>query len=91
MLANVWHFLGIRCPNPDVRNGKPLHVWEEKDDYAYGDRLEITCNDGYTFKGHSNNIVLQCTSDGRWDPAVPECTLGRRELVKHVDLMTTYF
>ncbi|KAM6192173.1 complement component receptor 1-like protein [Sarcoramphus papa] len=65
----------IRCPNPDVRNGKPLHVWEDKDDYVYGDRLEITCNDGYTFKGHSNNIVLQCTNDGRWDPAVPECTL----------------
>ncbi|NXA24697.1 CR1L protein, partial [Ibidorhyncha struthersii] len=64
----------IRCSNPDVRNGKPLHVWGHKDDYVYGDRLEITCNDGYAFKGHSSNIVLQCTSDGRWDPAVPECT-----------------
>ncbi|NXT95430.1 CR2 protein, partial [Anhinga rufa] len=64
----------IRCPSPDVKNGKPLNVWQEKESYAYGDRLEITCNDGYAFKGHSNNVVLQCTSDGRWDPAVPECT-----------------
>ncbi|NXC15477.1 CR2 protein, partial [Corythaeola cristata] len=64
----------VRCPNPDVRNGRPSHVWEERDNYVYGDRLEIRCNDGYAFKGHSNNLVLQCTSDGRWDPAVPECT-----------------
>ncbi|NXN47641.1 CR1L protein, partial [Rhinoptilus africanus] len=64
----------IRCSNPDVRNGRLLHVWEEKDDYAYGDRLEVTCNDGFAFRGRSSSIVLQCTSDGGWDPAVPECT-----------------
>ncbi|NXQ85591.1 CR1L protein, partial [Nyctibius grandis] len=63
----------IRCPKPDVRNGRPLRVWEEKYDYVYGDSLEVTCNDGYAFKGRSNNVVLQCTSDGMWDPAVPEC------------------
>ncbi|XP_009325696.1 PREDICTED: complement component receptor 1-like protein [Pygoscelis adeliae] len=68
----------IRCPDPDVRNGKPLNVWEAKDHYVYGDSLEITCNDGYAFKGHSNNIVLWCSSDGRWDPAIPECTPERR-------------
>ncbi|NXC72056.1 C4BPA protein, partial [Anhinga anhinga] len=67
----------IHCPSPDVRNGKPLNVWGEKESYAYGDRVTITCNDGYAFKGHSNNIVLWCTSDGRWDPAVPECTPGK--------------
>ncbi|KAM9268609.1 complement component receptor 1-like protein [Morus bassanus] len=64
----------IHCLSPDVRNGKSLSVWEDKDSYAYGDTLEITCNDGYTFKGHGNNVVLRCTSDGTWDPAVPECT-----------------
>ncbi|XP_075299078.1 complement component receptor 1-like protein [Opisthocomus hoazin] len=63
----------IRCQTPDVRNGKPLPAWEPKDYYVYGDRLEITCNDGYAFKGRSKNVVLQCTSDGRWDPPVPEC------------------
>ncbi|KAK0677650.1 CR2 protein, partial [Pygoscelis papua] len=68
----------IRCPDPDVKNGRPLNVWKAKDHYVYGDRLEITCNDGYTFKGHGNNIVLWCSSDGRWDPAVPECTPERR-------------
>ncbi|NXJ74305.1 CR1L protein, partial [Trogon melanurus] len=64
----------IRCPNPDVRNGRALNVWGERDDYLYGDRLEITCNEGYAFKGHSSSLVLHCTSDGRWDPEVPECT-----------------
>ncbi|XP_009949311.1 PREDICTED: complement component receptor 1-like protein, partial [Leptosomus discolor] len=64
----------IRCPNPDVRNGKPLHFWGKKDYYAYGDRLEIKCDDGHVLKGHSGDMVLRCTSDGSWDPAVPECT-----------------
>ncbi|NXL56247.1 CR1L protein, partial [Chordeiles acutipennis] len=64
----------IGCPNPDIRNGKPLHLWDVQDNYVYGDRLEVTCNDGYAFKGHGSSIVLQCTSDGTWDPAVPECT-----------------
>ncbi|NWR79184.1 CR2 protein, partial [Centropus unirufus] len=63
----------ISCPNPDVRNGKLLNSWEEKDEYMYGDRLAITCNEGYTLKGASSN-VLRCTSDGTWDPPVPECT-----------------
>ncbi|NWQ81605.1 CR1L protein, partial [Columbina picui] len=68
----------ISCANPGIKNGKPLYLWEDRDSYAYGYRLEITCNDGYTFKGHSGNVVLQCTSDGRWDPAAPECTEAPR-------------
>ncbi|NXT83470.1 CR1L protein, partial [Zapornia atra] len=63
----------IHCLTPDIRNGKPLDVWGSRGYYGYGDRLEITCNDGYTFKGHSGNVVLWCTSDGRWNPAVLEC------------------
>ncbi|NWX03753.1 CR2 protein, partial [Caloenas nicobarica] len=68
----------IHCANPGIKNGKPLYLWEDKDSYVYGYRLEITCNDGYAFKGHGGNVVLQCTSDGRWDPAVPECTEAPR-------------
>ncbi|NXJ40043.1 CR2 protein, partial [Ciconia maguari] len=65
----------INCLNPDIRNGKSLPVWEDKDNYVYGDKLEITCNDGYAFKGHHDNIVvIWCTSNGRWHPPVPECT-----------------
>ncbi|XP_010079062.1 PREDICTED: complement receptor type 2-like [Pterocles gutturalis] len=64
----------IRCQRPDINNGKPLNVYEDKDNYMYGDRLEVTCNDGFAFKGRGSNVVLQCASDGRWDPAVPECT-----------------
>ncbi|NXJ01154.1 CR2 protein, partial [Psophia crepitans] len=64
----------IHCPSPDVRNGKPIHRWGSEDTYLYGDRLEITCNDGYAFKGHSGNVMLQCRSDGRWEPEIPECT-----------------
>uniref|UniRef100_A0A663MBZ1 Sushi domain-containing protein n=1 Tax=Athene cunicularia TaxID=194338 RepID=A0A663MBZ1_ATHCN len=63
----------VRCQSPDLKNGKPVHIWEVKDNYVYGDRLEIMCDDGYAFKGRSNNVMLQCNSDGRWDPAVPEC------------------
>ncbi|NXI35413.1 CR2 protein, partial [Galbula dea] len=63
----------IPCPKPDIRNGKPIFVWEEKENYAYGDRLEITCDKGYAFKGHGTSVVLRCTSDGSWDPAVQEC------------------
>ncbi|XP_069732198.1 complement component receptor 1-like protein [Phaenicophaeus curvirostris] len=63
----------IRCPDPDLTNGRPADLWDMRDAYRYGDRLEITCNDGYTFKGRSGNVVLRCTSDGRWEPAVPEC------------------
>ncbi|XP_035755788.1 C4b-binding protein alpha chain-like [Egretta garzetta] len=65
----------IRCPNPDVRNGKPTYIWEAKDEYVYRDRLEITCNDGYAFKGRKSNIALLCTRDGKWDPEALECTL----------------
>ncbi|KAM8988351.1 complement component receptor 1-like protein [Ara ararauna] len=63
----------IRCPDPVIRNGKPLGVQENQEHYEYGDILEVTCNDGYAFKGHSHNIMLRCTSDGTWNPAVPEC------------------
>ncbi|NXP54317.1 CR1L protein, partial [Heliornis fulica] len=68
----------IRCPTPDIPNGKRLRAWEDTGNYMYGDRLEIACNDGYAFKGHDSSIMLQCMSDGRWDPAVPECTPERR-------------
>ncbi|NXK49547.1 CR2 protein, partial [Chauna torquata] len=64
----------IRCPNPDVGNGKLINTWDKKDEYVYGDRVQIMCDDGYTFKEHSNRVVLQCTNEGTWDPAVPECT-----------------
>ncbi|KAM9520367.1 complement component receptor 1-like protein [Guaruba guarouba] len=63
----------IRCPDPVIRNGKPLGVQENQEHYEYGDILEVTCNDGYAFKGHSHNVMLRCTSDGTWNPAVPEC------------------
>ncbi|NWU62807.1 CR1L protein, partial [Pterocles burchelli] len=64
----------IRCQRPDINNGKPLNIYEDKDDYMYGDRLEITCNDGFAFKGRGSNVVLRCASDGTWDPEIPECT-----------------
>ncbi|NXP72415.1 C4BPA protein, partial [Ramphastos sulfuratus] len=65
----------IRCPNPDIRNGRPVSIWENREHYVFGDQLEVTCNDGYAFKGHHNNhIVLRCLRDGSWDPPVPECT-----------------
>ncbi|NWW47122.1 CR2 protein, partial [Pedionomus torquatus] len=64
----------IRCSYPDIRNGKLLYLWDTKDYYMYRDRLEVTCNDGFAFQDHSTSIMLSCTSDGSWNPPVPECT-----------------
>ncbi|NXI74655.1 CR2 protein, partial [Anseranas semipalmata] len=68
----------IRCPNPDVRNGVRINVWDIKAEYVYGDRVRVTCDDGYAFRDSNKNIMLQCTSEGTWDPAVPECTAEPR-------------
>ncbi|NXO87744.1 CR2 protein, partial [Sitta europaea] len=64
----------IRCPDPHIPNGKPLHLWQVKDVYEYGDKLEVACSAGFAFKSHgSSSSSLSCGSDGAWDPAVPEC------------------
>ncbi|NXX86751.1 CR2 protein, partial [Urocolius indicus] len=64
----------IRCPSADISSVRLLHEWEAKESYVFGDRLEVGCEDGYAFRGHSSSLVLRCTSDGSWDPAVPECS-----------------
>ncbi|NXY25455.1 CR1L protein, partial [Atrichornis clamosus] len=65
----------IHCPDPHIPNGKPLHTWQVKEDYVYGDRLEVTCNEGFALQGHGSgsSITLHCTRDGGWDPAAPDC------------------
>ncbi|NWU99170.1 CR2 protein, partial [Upupa epops] len=63
----------IRCLNPVIRNGKLVTPWKWKDHYEFGDTLEAACNEGYTWRGHSGNVVLWCTSTGSWDPEMPEC------------------
>ncbi|NXK25126.1 CR2 protein, partial [Arenaria interpres] len=64
----------IRCSKPDIRNGKLLYAWQEKDNYEFGDRLAVECNEGFAFKDHSGSVELGCTSDGTWHPPVAECT-----------------
>ncbi|NWS97001.1 CR2 protein, partial [Mionectes macconnelli] len=61
----------IRCPDPDIPNRKL--TGDRRDDYVYGHRLEVTCRDGFAFRGRGSRITLWCTSDGRWDPVPPEC------------------
>ncbi|NXA76402.1 CR2 protein, partial [Thryothorus ludovicianus] len=63
----------IPCPSPRIPNGKPLHLWQVKEVYEYGDSLEVACSEGFALKGHGSSITLHCGSDGGWDPAVPEC------------------
>ncbi|NXH09945.1 CR2 protein, partial [Bucco capensis] len=63
----------VPCPKPSLRNAEVLYLWEQKDNYVYGDRLEIVCEDGYGFQGGGSSAVLLCTSDGSWGPAA-ECT-----------------
>lgn len=78
-LANVWHFPGIFCPDPHLPNGRPLHSWQVKEVYEYGNRLEVACSEGFAFKGRDSSITLRCTHDGSWEPAVPECIPGETE------------
>ncbi|NXA69880.1 CR2 protein, partial [Mohoua ochrocephala] len=63
----------IPCPDPHIPNGKALQPWQVKEVYEYGDVLEVTCSEGFAFEGHDSSITLHCTSEGGWDPAVPEC------------------
>ncbi|NXP62711.1 CR1L protein, partial [Chloropsis cyanopogon] len=65
----------IPCPDPHIPNGKPVHPWQVKEVYKYGDSLEVVCSEGFAFKGRgsSSSITLRCGSDAGWDPAVPEC------------------
>ncbi|XP_062451149.1 C4b-binding protein-like [Rhea pennata] len=69
----------VHCPNPDVKNGKHVREWGYKENnYEYGDSVHIMCNDGYACKGCDNEVVLQCTASGTWDPEIPECILEPR-------------
>ncbi|NWR31624.1 CR2 protein, partial [Tachuris rubrigastra] len=61
----------IRCPDPYISNGEL--TGDKRDYYVYGQRLEVTCREGFTFKDRGSRITLQCMSDGRWDPVLPEC------------------
>ncbi|NXM45366.1 CR1L protein, partial [Gymnorhina tibicen] len=63
----------VTCPDLHVPNGKPLHPWQVREVYEYGDRLEVVCSEGFAFKGRDSSITLRCTHDGGWDPAAPEC------------------
>ncbi|NWI48254.1 CR1L protein, partial [Picathartes gymnocephalus] len=64
----------ISCPDPHIPNGNPLHPWQVREVYGYGDKLEVVCSEGFAFKSRgSSSITLHCTSAGAWDPAVPEC------------------
>ncbi|NXH95532.1 CR1L protein, partial [Pachycephala philippinensis] len=63
----------ISCPDPHIPNGKPLHLWQLKEVYEYGDRLEVACSEGFVLKGQESSVTLRCTHEGAWEPAVPEC------------------
>ncbi|NXN83277.1 C4BPA protein, partial [Bombycilla garrulus] len=63
----------IPCPDPHIPNGKPLYVWQVREVYEYGDRLEVACDEGFAFQSRGSSITLSCGSDGGWNPAVPQC------------------
>ncbi|NXX36594.1 CR1L protein, partial [Nicator chloris] len=63
----------VPCPDPHIPNGWPVHPWQVKEGYEYGDRLEVACREGFAFRGRGSSVTLRCGSDGGWDPAVPEC------------------
>lgn len=77
-LATVWRFSGISCPNPATKTGMQISFWDRKDTYVFGDRVRIICDPGYVFKDRDDHVMLQCTNNGTWNRAAPECILGRR-------------
>lgn len=77
-LAAVWCFSGISCPNPATKSGTHISSWDKKDTYVLGDRVQVICDPGYVFKDSDDYVVLQCTNDGTWNRAAPECIPGRR-------------
>uniref|UniRef100_A0A8C2TTS2 Sushi domain-containing protein n=1 Tax=Coturnix japonica TaxID=93934 RepID=A0A8C2TTS2_COTJA len=69
------------CPNPATKKGMRISAWDEKDAYVFGDRVRITCDPGYVFKDRDDYVILQCTNNGTWNRAAPECIPGRRDAV----------
>ncbi|NXJ10106.1 C4BPA protein, partial [Odontophorus gujanensis] len=63
----------ISCPKPSTKRGMHISSWDKKDKYVFGDRVRITCDPGYAFKDHDDYVVLQCTKNGTWNQAAPEC------------------
>ncbi|NXI87626.1 CR1L protein, partial [Rhipidura dahli] len=63
----------ILCPDPHFSNREPLHPWQVKDVYEYGDRLEVVCRTGFAFQDLESSVTLRCTQDGSWEPAAAEC------------------
>nr|BAE16761.1 complement regulatory soluble protein [Gallus gallus] len=63
----------ISCPNPATKTGMQISFWDRKDTYVFGDRVRIICDPGYVFKDRDDDVMLQCTNNGTWNRAAPEC------------------
>uniref|UniRef100_A0A8C3L145 Sushi domain-containing protein n=1 Tax=Chrysolophus pictus TaxID=9089 RepID=A0A8C3L145_CHRPC len=63
----------ISCPNPAIKKGMHISSWGKKSTYVVGDIIRIFCDSGYVLKDSDDYVVLQCTNDGTWNRAAPEC------------------
>ncbi|KAM6924344.1 complement component receptor 1-like protein [Xenentodon cancila] len=61
----------ITCPSPNVHNGFWMAARNHK--YQPMDVISIECKPGYIISG-PNSII--CSSEGRWVPRLPRCTLS---------------
>ncbi|XP_047376754.1 membrane cofactor protein isoform X3 [Sciurus carolinensis] len=61
----------VRCPFPEVENGKQLSGFGKK--FSYQATVVFECIQGYYMNG-SNTVV--CSSASTWDPPLPTCLKG---------------
>uniref|UniRef100_A0A8D2DMM1 Membrane cofactor protein n=1 Tax=Sciurus vulgaris TaxID=55149 RepID=A0A8D2DMM1_SCIVU len=61
----------VRCPFPEVENGKQLSGFGKK--FSYKATVVFECIQGFYMNG-SNTVV--CSSASTWDPPLPTCLKG---------------
>ncbi|XP_066480760.1 complement receptor type 1-like [Tiliqua scincoides] len=58
------------CSQPEIQNGKTI---TSQALFQSMERITLECDPGYILKGSN---MIQCQSDGTWNPPVPTCAMG---------------
>lgn len=66
-------FSVIRCPFPELKNGRQVTGFRKK--YYYQATIMFDCNVGYHLQG-SETVV--CNSNNTWEPPIPTCVKGTK-------------
>ncbi|XP_053560654.1 C4b-binding protein alpha chain [Bombina bombina] len=61
----------VTCPKPEVANSETVEGFCGT--YIMNSRATFKCKSGFTMKG---SIFSTCSTDGQWEPPLPECLLS---------------